>query len=91
MFIIHAGKNYRRSLKRLNKVKNFDLERLNDVINILASGQELPRIYLDHALTGDWIGRRECHVQNDLLLIYKIDKGQLLLIMVNIGSHAELF
>jgi mRNA interferase YafQ len=48
---------------------------------------------LDHALTGDWAGHRECHVGGDFLLIYQLDdtgrRG--LVVFVRAGTHADLF
>ena len=47
--------------------------------------------YRDHALTGDYIGYRECHIQPDWLLIYCIDHGKLILTPARTGSHSDLF
>ena len=72
-------------------------DELPDVIAMLAADLNLPVKYRDHALTGDWVGRRECHIKPDLLLVYmKIDGvsfedkiGELRLI--RLGSHSEIF
>ena len=45
----------------------------------------------DHALTGDWIGHRECHIQPDWLLIYRIEGDVLVLTLARTGTHSELF
>ena len=45
----------------------------------------------DHALTGDWIGHRECHIQPDWLLIYRIEDNVLVLTLARTGSHSDLF
>ncbi len=58
---------------------------------MLVSGIILPEKYQDHALQGAMRGFRECHVLSDLLLIYKIFDRELILILVNLGAHAELF
>lgn len=55
-----------------------------------SSDLPLPRKHQDHALKGEYVGTRECHVKPDLLLIYfKMDKT--LLTLVRLGSHSELF
>lgn len=43
----------------------------------------------DHPLTGNWVSHRECHVKNDLLLIYKTNNE--FLYLSRFGSHSELF
>ncbi len=61
------------------------------VINTLAAGKELPRTFRDHALEGRLSGLRECHIKGDLLLVYQKDAGAMLLDLVDIGSHSEIF
>ena len=45
----------------------------------------------DHELTGDWVGHRECHIQPDWLLIYRIEDDVLVLTLARTGSHSDLF
>lgn len=68
-----------------------DIKALDDVIRCLASGVALPESMRDHPLTGRWSGNRECHVEPDWLLIYRIDGKLLILELVRTGSHADLF
>ena len=63
---------------------------LAEIVPRLAADQPLPESKLDHALSGEWNGHRECHVKPDLLLIYeKLDDDVVRL--VRLGSHSELF
>jgi mRNA interferase YafQ len=63
---------------------------LNPIVTALAEDRPLESARRDHALTGNWNGRRECHLKPDLLLIYRKTKaGELLL--DRLGSHAALF
>ena len=63
---------------------------MSTVVALLLSGQVLPENSRDHALSGDWVGYRECHIKPDLLLIYrKPDPDTLRL--ARLGSHSELF
>jgi len=56
---------------------------------LLAEGAPLPPRYRDHALSGDWKHFRDCHIDPDWLLIYKIDGNDLYL--TRTGTHADLF
>ena len=65
-------------------------EELPSLVDKLAKDIALPDKYKDHALTGDWLGHRDCHLRPDLVLIYlKTDDNKLYL--VRLGSHSEVF
>ena len=64
---------------------------LQNVIDDLLAEKVLDKKHKDHALAGDYVGFRECHILPDWLLIYLIDQGQLLLTVTRTGSHSELF
>ena len=64
---------------------------LKEVITLLAMGETLPEKYKDHALTGNWSEHRECHIQPDWLLIYRIEDDVLVLTLSRTGSHSDLF
>ncbi len=77
--------------KDLKKVVPFSkkIEKLKAIIILLAEEKPLPLKNQDHKLSGSYNLRRECHIEPDLLLIYKLDKMQI--IFERIGSHSELF
>lgn len=77
-------KDIKRQLKR-----GKDIEKIKHVIELLVSQMPLPAKNRDHALTGDWSGWRDCHVEPDWLLIYKASSEELLL--GRTGTHADLF
>lgn len=81
---------FKKDLKRINKWGK-DLSLLKQVLQILCEEKELGAKFRDHALTGNYIGFRECHVQPDWLLIYAIDKEDLILTASRTGSHSDLF
>ena len=60
---------------------------------LIANDGPLPAEWLDHSLSGDWDGYRECHIGGDFLLIYKLDDTgkQGLVVFIRSGTHAELF
>jgi mRNA interferase YafQ len=56
---------------------------------LLAEGSALPLRYKDHPLTGEWKHHRDCHLEPDWLLIYKIHGDDVYL--VRTGTHSDLF
>jgi len=79
-------KDYKLALKR-----GCNPELLVEVVELLVNEIVLPEKYKDHKLTGNYKGFRECHIQNDWLLVYKIKKDELILILSRIGTHSDLF
>jgi len=75
---------------RLAKRRGQNIERLHEIILMLASGEKLPLECMDHPLKGDYGGCRECHIAPDWLLIYQIEKDELVLLLLRIGSHSDL-
>ena len=62
-----------------------------NIINMLANDEPLLSKHRDHALSGNWIGFRECHIAPDWLLVYrKSDNSELLLVLTRLASHSEL-
>jgi mRNA interferase YafQ len=76
---------------KLSKKRGKDLKLLYAVIEMLAKGQKLPEQNKDHQLSGGYVGYRECHIQPDWLLIYKITDKELILTLTRTGTHSELF
>lgn len=90
MFEVVLSNRFKKDLKLAAK-RGLALEELNAVVEQLAAGQPLPDKNRDHALTGDYIGFRECHIRPDWLLIYRVDGEDLLLFLFRTGSHTDLF
>ncbi len=76
---------------KLAKRRGLNLSILKDVISKLANGEALDARYRDHALSGNWSGHRECHIQPDWLLLYRIEDGILVLTLSRTGTHSDLF
>ena len=87
---IKTTKRFDKDLKKLKKRK-YDLKLLAKIINKLSDSEILPEKYRDHCLAGNYKGFRECHIQPDWLLIYKIDKNILVLTLSRTGTHSDLF
>ena len=85
---LHYTTQFKKDYKRIRK-QNKDLSKIRAVIERLAAGQLLEPKYRDHQLSGNWKGHRDCHIEPDWLLIYRISADDLYL--ERTGSHSELF
>ena len=91
--MIYTVKPTNRFLKdyKLMEKRSMDMTLLDEIIEKLAQGIPLPAANRDHPLTGDFVGHRECHVQPDWLLIYRIENAVLVLSLTRTGTHSDLF
>lgn len=80
----------KKDIKKASKQgKNIDL--LFDIVDQLSDGKKLDSKYKDHKLSGEYEGKRECHIEPDFLLIYQINEKEIILYLVRVGGHSELF
>ena len=80
---------FRKQYKLLEK-RGYNMVLLDNVILMIANGESLPAQYNDHPLKGNRKGLRDCHIQNDWILIYKIDNDVLTLFLFETGTHSDL-
>jgi len=80
---------YRKDL-RLMQSRGYDLDKLAKVVDQLRQRIPLSPIYDDHPLKGEWQGFRDCHIQGDWLLIYRLEEDNTLA-LVRTGTHSDLF
>lgn len=85
---IRQSTQFRRDVKRMTR-QGVDLSKLETIVKTLIVQESLAERFRDHALVGDWKGFRECHVQPDWLLIYRVEGSELQL--ARTGSHAQLY
>lgn len=90
MLEIVLSNRFKIDLKTASK-RGYNLNLLNEIVNMLASNQKLPVKNRDHELSGDYTGFRECHVAPDWLLIYRIVDDDLVLYSMRTGTHSDLF
>lgn len=90
MLDIQYEKSFKKDYKRMLK-RGCNPQNLQDVLTLLVNQQPLPEKYRDHNLSGNYTGYRECHIEPDWLLIYKIFNDKLVLILTRTGSHSDLF
>lgn len=81
---------FKKDLK-VSKKRNLDIDLLESIVEKLANGEELEPKFKDHSLTGNYKGYRECHINPDWLLIYKIQDDILVLTLQRTGRHSDLF
>jgi len=86
---IDHTKQIERDLKRMLR-RGKDINRFHRVLNDLASGKALAKKFRDHQLSGKWQGCRDCHIEDDWILIYRIDKDKLTLVTMRTGTHSDL-
>lgn len=90
MLDVVLSAKFKKDYKSIKKRK-YNIELLNDTVNMIAEGIALPPKMKDHELSGEYSGCRECHISPDWLLIYRIHKDSLILVLTRTGTHSDLF
>ncbi len=88
MLLLKTTSRFLKDLK-LAKKRGYDIDKLEAIVDLLQAQQSLPPKNKDHTLTGEWNHHRECHIQPDWLLIYRIEAT--FLILERTGTHSDLF
>ena len=89
MYELEYSTQFKKDFKKVTKMAIPDIVEAGNIISKLQRGETLDAKNVDHPLTGNWVGFRDCHIKPDLLLIYRIFDEQLQL--ARIGSHSDLF
>ena len=90
MYKIRTSNKFEKDFVRCAK-RNFKLESLGKVLELLERTGNLPRNYKPHSLSGNYSGYWECHIKPDWLLIWKLDDTDKIIELVRTGTHADLF
>ncbi len=90
MLKVRFSSKFKKDFKTIIK-RGYDISLFEEVLMLLRMEQALPEKYCDHALKGDYIGHRECHISPDWLLIYKKESDMITLSLTRTGSHSDLF
>jgi len=88
MKAIFQTSQFKKDFKRIKK-RGKDLNKLKEVVSAIANGEALQEHRRDHALCGNWSGSRDCHIEPDWVLIYRVDGD--FLFLERTGSHSDLF
>ena len=89
MYKVITTNRFEKDFKKILKSGNKDINKLKIIMKKLANGEQLEEKNKDHVLIGNYKGRRECHIESNWLLIYKIESN--IIIFERTGSHPELF
>ncbi len=92
MLTIEFSNQFKKDYKLATK-RGYDMAKLMDVISLLKNEEVLPAKYNDHPLKGikKSMGVRECHIEPDWLLVYRIKNDKLILQLIRTGTHSDLF
>jgi mRNA interferase YafQ len=88
MHIPVYARPFERDIKRM-RTRGKNIDKFKIVAHTLIQGNKLDPLHRDHKLIGDYVGRRECHIEADWLLIYKLEEDRI--VFERTGSHADLF
>ena len=88
MYIPVYTRQFEKDVKRCSR-RGKNLDKFKIVARTLLAGEPLDPIHRDHGLSGSYAGRRDCHIESDWVLIYKIDGTRL--IFERMGTHSDLF
>ena len=90
MLELKQTSQFKKDLRRMAK-RSVNMDLLDEVVQLLREREPLPDKYEDHPLTGNWAGYRDCHIQPDWLLLYRVEENVLILSLTRTGSHSDLF
>lgn len=90
MYSFTRSTKFRRDARRCQR-QHKDMDKFKAVHGLLITGKPLPDKNKDHQLMGHWNNYRECHLEPDWLLIYRINKQEKVIEYIRMGSHADLF
>ncbi|MBQ1855501.1 MAG: type II toxin-antitoxin system YafQ family toxin [Anaerovibrio sp.] len=90
MLKLRYSKQFKKDFK-LSQKRGLPMQKLKALLGKLANNEPLEEKYRDHPLIGTYASFRECHIEPDWLLIYKIDHDELVLIAQRTGTHSDLF
>ena len=88
-FPLEYSTQFKKDFKKILKRPIPDIVEVGSVIAKLQQGEALEQKYVDHPLSGNWSGFRDCHIKPDPVLIYRQVDGRLQL--ARMGSHSEFF
>ena len=90
MLKLRYSKQFKKDFK-LSQKHGLPMQKLKALLGKLANNEPLEEKHRDHPLIGTYASFRECHIEPDWLLIYKIDQDELILIAQRTGTHSDLF
>ncbi|MDY3868414.1 MAG: type II toxin-antitoxin system YafQ family toxin [Pyramidobacter sp.] len=90
MLKVRFSASFKKDYRRIQR-RGYDMNLLDTAVLLLMRDSTLPPQYRDHQLTGNYRSFRKCHITPDWLLIYAIEKEELILCLSRTGTHSDLF
>ena len=90
MYELFASNKLKRDFKKCKR-QHKNMQKLQTILAHLAAGNTLPLSNRDHSLAGNYVNYRECHIESDWLLIYRVNQEKKRIELIRTGSHSELF
>ncbi len=90
MLKVRYSSKFKKDFKTIIR-RGYDITLFEDVVGLLREEKPLPENCCDHALKGEYMGHRECHISPDWLLIYKVENDMITLSLTRTGTHSDLF
>ena len=90
MYELFASNKFKRDFKKCKRPHK-NMQKLQVILAHLTAGNTLPLSNRDHSLAGNYVNHRECHIEPDWLLIYRVNQEKKSIELVRTGSHSELF
>lgn len=90
MYHVDTTRRFEKSLRKCIK-RGLDVNKFKEVVAILATTGTLPAKFRPHKLSGQYSGAWECHIEPDWLLIWEQNNTELILLMIDTGTHSDLF
>ncbi|GGN20717.1 MULTISPECIES: type II toxin-antitoxin system YafQ family toxin [Marinomonas] len=89
MYQLVYSTQFKKDFKKITKMPIADIIEVGNIISRLQRGESLDTKHVNHPLTGNWLGFKDCHIKPDLVLIYRVIDNALQL--ARIGSHSDVF
>lgn len=89
-YTIDTTRRFDKSLKKCIR-RGLDMSKFKEVVNILADTGTLPPKYRPHKLSGQFSKAWECHIEPDWLLVWEQNDNELILLLIDTGTHSDLF
>lgn len=90
MYAIKYTNRFKKDVKRAFK-RGYDISLLEKAIDLLQKNGKLPPQYKAHVLSGKYVGKYECHLKPDWLLVWEQNEKDLILLFLATGTHSDLF
>lgn len=89
-YSVNTTRRFEKALKLCIK-RGLNVQKFKDCVYLLSRNGKLPPNYKAHKLSGKFSGTWECHIEPDWLLIWQQNDSELTLLMIDTGTHSDIF